>query len=389
MKYNFDQIISRKNTNSVKFDMSKQFFGKEDILPMWVADMDFATPEFIRKAIIKRAEHEVYGYTFRGEGFFSSIINWMKKRHDWEVKKEWISFSPGIVPALNLSVLAFSKPGDGIIVQPPVYFPFFSAVQDHGRKILQNQLREIDGKYSIDFEDFEKKAQDAGLFLFCHPHNPVGKVWNKQELSRLVDICRQNKVMIISDEIHSDLMLNNNKHIPLLSIKGADKITISFFAPSKTFNLAGLSTSFAVCSNEVLKKRFEKQVDQLHIGMGNIFGAVALEAAYKEGEDWLNELLIYLADNLKFLEEFLSHRLPDIKVLIAEATYLIWLDFRNFKMNDEELKKFIINKAGIGLNDGPMFGVGGSGFQRINIALPRKKLEEALLKLEEAVKNYY
>jgi cysteine-S-conjugate beta-lyase len=388
MKYNFDHIIPRKNTNSVKFDMSKQLFGKEDILPLWVADMDFATPEFIRKAVIKRAEHEIYGYTFRGEGFFSSILNWMKIRHDWEVKKEWISFSPGIVPALNFSIQAFSKPGDSVIIQPPVYFPFFTAVEDHGRKILHNQLLEKNGRYSIDFEDFEKKAKNASMFLFCHPHNPVGRVWNKEELKRLVNICQQNNVVIISDEIHSDLMLNGNKHIPLLKIEGAREITISFFAPSKTFNLAGLSTSFGICSNNDLKKKFDKQIDQLHIGMGNIFGAVALEAAYTKGADWLDALLLYLSNNLKFLVEFISQRLPVIKVIEAEASYLIWLDFRKLNMNDKDLKEFIINKAGIGFNDGPMFGNEGSGFQRINIALPRKKLEEALLKLEEAIKNY-
>lgn len=388
MKYNFDQVISRKNSNSVKFDMCEQIFGKADVLPLWVADMDFATPEFIRKAVIKRAEHEVYGYTFRSDGFSDSIINWMKKRHEWEIEKDWISFSPGIVPALNFAVKAYSKPGDSIIIQPPVYFPFFTAVEDHNRKILHNKLVEKDGRFYIDFEDFEKKAMDASMFLFCHPHNPAGRVWEKEELTRLVNICRKNKVMIISDEIHSDLMLNGHKHIPLLSIEGAKEISISLFAPSKTFNLAGLSTSFTVCSNAGIRKMFEKQINQLHLGMGNIFGAVALEAAYTKGEDWLEALLVYLNENQKFLQKFIQTKISAVKVIKAEATYLIWLDFRKLKMDDKELKEFIINKAGIGFNDGPMFGPGGSGFQRINIALPRKKLEEALLKLEEAINNY-
>lgn len=388
MNYNFNQIILRKNTNSVKYDMNRKVFGKENILPLWVADMDFATPEFIREDIIKRAEHEVYGYTFRGEGFFSSIINWMQKRHAWEIKKDWISFSPGIVPALNFSVQAYSKPGDGIIIQPPVYFPFFTAAKDHQRKILNNQLLERNGRYYIDFEDFEMKARDASVFLFCHPHNPVGRVWKKEELSRIVQICRKNNVVIISDEIHSDLMLNGHTHIPLLSIEGADEVTVSFFAPSKTFNLAGLSTSYAVCPNKNLREKFEEQINHFHIGMGNIFGAVALESAYEKGEEWLEKLLSYLNGNLNFLQDFVKNRIPLIKVIEAGATYLIWLDFRRLNMDDKTLKEFIINKAGIGFNDGPMFGDGGSGFQRINIALPKKMLEEALIKLEEALKNY-
>ncbi len=387
MKYNFDEIIERENTNSVKYDLRKEFFGKEDVLPMWVADMDFATPDFIRKAVIKRANHPVYGYTVRKDDFNNSIIQWMKKRHTWDVKKEWISFSPGIVPALNMCVLAFSQPGDKILIQPPVYFPFFRAVKDHDRILTENVLVNINNTYSIDFEDFEKKVKDSKIFILCHPHNPVGRLWTREELTQMVAICKKQKTLIISDEIHSDLILGNNKHIPLLTIPGAKEITISMYAPSKTFNLAGLSTAYLVTPEKKLKLKYDRILDNLHLGMGNIFGAEALVAAYNHGEEWLEELLEYLMQNIEYLNRFVSERIPGIKVIIPEATYLVWLDFRSLKMKDDELKEFIIKNAGLGLNHGPVFGSGGEGFQRINVATPRQKLEQGLINLEKAVKS--
>jgi cystathionine beta-lyase len=296
MIYNFDKIIQRENTACVKYDLRKAFFGNDTILPLWVADMDFETPDFIREAVIKRASHPVYGYTFRTESFSQSIVDWMRKRHHWEIKKEWVSFSPGVVPALNMAVLAFTKPGDKVIVQPPVYFPFFTAVKNHGRELVYNQLIEKDGRYEMDFDDLEKKADEkTRLLLLCHPHNPVGRLWGKKELETLVDICARKNILIISDEIHSDLMLNGNVHIPLatLSQKAAD-ISLTCIAPSKTFNLAGLSTSALIIPNENLKKEYEKILDHLHVGMGNIFGITSLEAAYNHGEEWLDQLLQYL-----------------------------------------------------------------------------------------------
>mgnify|MGYP006281953605 FL=1 len=387
MTYNFDKITQRDNTNSVKYDLRKEYFGKEDVLPLWVADMDFETPDFIREAIIKRAEHPIYGYTVRKDSFYNSIISWMGRRHAWKVEKDWISFSPGIVPALNMCVLGFTEPEDKILIQPPVYFPFFRAVKDHDRTLLENVLVYDNDHYRIDFDDFEKKAREAKVFILCHPHNPVGRLWDHQELSRMVEICKKNNVIIFSDEIHSDLILTERKHIPLLNIPGADEITVSMYAPSKSFNLAGLSTSFLIIPDKKLKLRYDRTIDNLHMGMGNVFGNVALEAAYNEGEEWLKQVLEYIAENIDFLGDFLKNMIPEIKPIVPEATYLVWLDCKALKLNDEELKNFMINSAGLGLNHGPVFGKGGEGFQRINVATPRRLLQEALTKLEKAVKE--
>jgi cystathionine beta-lyase len=351
--------------------------------------MDFETPEFIREAIMKRASHPVYGYTFRTGSFAGSIINWMEKRHHWKIEKEWVCFSPGVVPALNMAVLAFTKPGEKVVVQPPVYFPFFTAVKNHGRELIYNQLTEKNGRYSIDFDDLERKTgENTRLLLLCHPHNPVGRLWSAEELEKLVEICARKNIIIISDEIHSDLMLNGNIHVPLATLSDkAAEISLTCIAPSKTFNLAGLSTSALIIPNENHRKVYEKILDNLHVGMGNLFGIVSLEAAYNEGEEWLEQLLEYLSRNLSLLEEFFLTRIPKIKVIKAEATYLIWLDFRELGLKNKELKEFVIKNAGLGLNDGPSFGPGGDGFQRINIALPRELLLIALEKLERAVNN--
>lgn len=387
--YNFDKIIPRENTACVKYDLRKMFFGTASVLPLWVADMDFETPDFIREAIINRANHPVYGYTFRTGTFSESIVNWMYKRHKWMIMKEWVSFSPGVVPALNMAVLAFSKPGEKVIVQPPVYFPFFSAVKNHGRKLVYNQLREKEGHYEMDFNDLEKKIDAKTRLLFlCHPHNPVGRLWSYHELETLVEICTRKNILIVSDEIHSDLMLNGNTHIPIAKIsQKAAEISLTCIAPSKTFNLAGLSSSALIIPNETLRKTYEKKLDDLHVGMGNLFGIVSLEAAYNSGEEWLEQLLAYLNENLRFMNDFFLERIPEVKVIPPEATYLVWLDFRGLGLKNKELKEFIIRNAGLGLNDGPSFGPGGDGFQRINIALPRAVLKTALEKLEKAIKS--
>jgi len=389
MTYDFDKIILRENTSCVKYDLRKEFFGTASVVPLWVADMDFETPDFIRDAVIKRASHPVYGYTFRSDSFQRSIINWMGKRHNWEIKKEWVAFSPGVVPALNMAVMAFTSPGDKVIVQPPVYFPFFTAVKNHGRQLVYNQLTEKNGRYEMDFDDLEQKIDEkTKLLLLCHPHNPVGRLWSRTELETLVEICTRKNILIVSDEIHSDLMLKGNVHVPLASLsQQAADISLTCIAPSKTFNLAGLATSALIIPNEAHRKVYEKILDDLHVGMGNLFGITSLEAAYDGGEEWLGQLLAYLDQNLELLNNFIFTRIPGIKVVPAEATYLIWLDFRGLGLKGKELKEFVIQKAGIGLNDGPSFGPGGDGFQRINIALPRKILTEALEKLERAVKE--
>lgn len=384
--FDFDEIISRELTNSIKYDLRKEYFGAEDIQPLWVADMDFASPYFIRDAIIERATHPIYGYSFHPASFFDAITKWMDTQFEWKINPEWLSFCPGVVPAINLCVLAYSDPGDGIIIQPPVYYPFFTAVKNHNRKIIYNQLIETENGYRIDFDDFEMKASQARMFIFCHPHNPVGRVWNMDELSKILKICQQHNITIVSDEIHSDIILNGNQHIPFAKLgEDAKRISITCVSPSKTFNLAGLSTSAVIIPDKEMKSRFTKVLDGMHIGLGNIFGTIASEAAYTHGKEWLSELLTYIEGNLTFLNGFFRERLPELKVFSPEATYLVWIDFKKLGLNSKELSSFLINGAGLALNEGQKFGPGGKGFQRMNIALPRKRLEDALLKLENAI----
>ena len=294
--YNFDEIIDRKNTFALKHDMTKAFFGTENVLPMWVADMDFKTPDFIINKIKKRLEHEVLGYTFRGEDFYNSVVNWIKNRHQWEVKREWITFSPGVVPALTLIINALTKPGDKIIVQSPVYFPFFTSVLNTGRQLINNELILENGRYKMDLEDLKKQIDSrTKMMLLCNPHNPGGMVWTKGELAELAEICLKNNILILADEIHSDIILNGHKHVPMASLsEEISNITISTYAPSKTFNLAGLSTSVVICANKVLLEAYDNYIGDFHLHMGNVFGSVALEAAYNGGEKWLSEMVRYI-----------------------------------------------------------------------------------------------
>ncbi len=389
MRYNFDEIIPRENTNSVKYDIRETYFGKPDVFPMWVADMDFKTPDFILEAIRERLNHEILGYTIKPDSFFESIVGWVKRRHNWDIKKEWIAYSPGVVPAINLIVEGFTSPGDKIIVQPPVYYPFFSAVKNNNRILVNNQLVNNNGKYFIDFDALRKSIDpDVKMLIFCNPHNPVGRVWTKEELTELGNICIENDILIVSDEIHSDLVFPGYTHIPIASLSPEiDKRTITCMAPSKTFNLAGLATSEVIISNPRLRHAYDKVLDKVHIGMGNALGLVALEAAYSKGDEWLDELIKYLTSNLDVARNFLKQEIPSVKLIEPEATYLLWLDFNKLNMSNEALKSFIITDAGLGFNDGPVFGSGGEGFQRMNIALPQPQLMEALDKLKSAFKR--
>ena len=386
MKYNFDEIIEREGTNCIKYDARERFFGKSDVLPLWVADMDFKTPDFIVEAIKKRAEHEIYGYTFRSESYYQSIIGWMKRRHNWDIQKDWISFSPGVVAGLTYGIEAFSKPGEGVIVQPPVYFPFFDSVKGTKRKMIENPLKIENGRYTFDFDDLKSKIdENTKLLLLSNPQNPGGMVWTKDELTTLANICLENKIMIISDEIHSDLIFEGQKHIPLpsLSEEIAQNCMVTM-APSKTFNVAGFSTSIVIIPNKTKFVRYERAIGVPHLHMGNIFGTVALEAAYTYGDEWLKQLLVYLWENYLLLENFFKANLPKVKVMKPEATYLIWLDFREYGMKNDELMKFTIENAGVGLNDGGRFGTGGDGWLRINIGCPQSILVEALERLGKA-----
>jgi cystathionine beta-lyase len=385
-KYNFDEIVPREGTNCLKYDAREMFFKSKEVLPLWVADMDFRTPDFIVEAIKKRVEHEIFGYTFRSDSYYESIIGWMKRRHDWEIKREWISFSPGVVAGLTFAIEAFSKPGDGVVVQPPVYFPFFDSVKGTKRKMIENPLKIENGRYTFDFEDLKSKIdENTKLLLLCNPQNPGGMVWSLEELTELCNICIENNIMIISDEIHSDLIYKGHKHIPLpcISEEVAQNCVVTM-ASSKTFNVAGFSSSILIIPNKRKLISYERALGVGHLHMGNIFGTVAMEAAYTNGDNWLEQMLEYLWGNYQLLEDFINTKLPKVKVMKPEATYLIWLDFTEYGMKNQELSAFATEKAKVGLNDGGRFGTGGDGWLRINIGCPRSILIEALERLEKA-----
>lgn len=387
MKYDFDTVIERQNTNSVKWDMAEELVGEKDVLPLWVADMDFQSPPPVIEALRKRVEHGIFGYTVVPDSCYEAIINWMKKRHGWEVEKEWIIFTSGIVAAFHWVVRAYTHPGDSIIVQPPVYYPFFKAVKNNGRLVVENQLKHEHGQYEIDFDDLEEKINSqTKVLILCNPHNPVGRVWTREELTRLAALCLKHHVVICSDEIHSDLLFQGYRHTPTAMIsEEIARNTVTCIAANKTFNIAGLKTGVVIISDQRLREEFLNTKRSIGVGSCNLFGIIATEAAYAYGEEWLEQLLDYLQGNLEFLMHFIKEKIPQIKVVQPEGTYLAWLDCRGLRLDDAALKDFMLKKAKVWLNDGPGFGNGGSGFQRINLACPRSILEEALRRIEKAV----
>ena len=383
--FDFDKPVNRENTASIKWDRRKLIFGTGDVLPMWVADMDFESPECIVDAIKKRAAHPVYGYSFMTDGYFDAFTGWVKRRHGWEINKDSVLFSPGIVTAINAAISAFSQPGDGVIVQSPVYFPFFNAIKNNNRKQLNNQLVYDGNTYKIDFDDLERKARDAKVLLLSSPHNPVSRCWTKKELEKIGDICLRNNVIIVSDEIHGDLILPGYKHTPTAMVsEDIANITVTCMAPSKTFNVAGFFTSQIVIQNEKLRKKFEKAMESFHLVHGNIFGTVASEAGYKCGDKWLDELMIYIDNNFKLVDEFLKSELPQIKLTKPEATFLAWLDFSGTGLKGKALNEKIIKEAGLGLSPGIIFGKGGENFMRMNLGTQRYRVEKALAGLKKA-----
>lgn len=385
--YDFDEIIPRQGTDCVKYDLREAFFGDANVLPMWVADMDFRTPDFVVDAVKRRATHEIYGYSIRGAGWHNALISWLERRHAWTVQKDWIVFSPGVVPALNMAVLAYTQPGDSVIVQPPVYFPFFTAVENHGRKLVYNPLKLENGRLCMDFDDLAEKAKLGAKMLFlCNPHNPGGSTWTVDELTKLFNICREHNILILSDEIHSDLVLRGSKHNVLAKVapETADFV-ITAIAPSKTFNLAGMASSALIIPNAELRRSFSDTIENLHISSGTLFGNVTSQAAYTQGDQWLGELLEYLRRNLDMAEAYFNKFIPKITMVRPEATYMVWLDCRELGLSDDDLRDFFIKKARLGLNEGRTFGPGGSGFMRMNIACPLSTLKDALEKLKNAV----
>lgn len=387
MKYDFDRVIDRKNTSSMKWDFLSKYFGEENILPMWVADMDFEAPAPVIEAVRKRADHGIYGYTGWPKSCLEAITGWMEKRHGWKIDREWLSFSPGVVPAIAIAVLAYTQPGDKIIIQSPVYHPFFSTVENNGRQLVENRLKFEEGRYVMDFEELERSFDPrVKMVVLCSPHNPVGRVWTREELKRFGEICMKHDVILVSDEIHSDIIYKGHKHVPAATVypELAEK-TITCIAPSKTFNIAGLSTSAVIIPNKRLREQFNNMAQNLGIELGNVFGIAAMEAAYSRGEEWLDQLLEYLEGNIEFLIDYLGEKIPSIKAVRPEGTYLVWLDCRGLDMNQEELNDFMIKKAGIGLNNGIAFGGSGEGFMRMNIACPRSILQEGLKRIEKVL----
>jgi cystathionine beta-lyase len=385
--WNFDEPAGREGTDCIKYDRREETFGVKDVIPMWVADMDFNTPDFIVESLQKRLEHPIYGYSFRSTEYFQSMIRWIKSRHNWSVEKEWISFCPGIVPALNFCTLAFTQTGDNIIVQPPVYFPFFSAAESHGRNLIYNRLTESEGTWSMDFDSLARGIDSkTKMIIISNPHNPVGRVWTPEELNRLADICLKHNIVIISDEIHCDLILPGFTHTPMASLsEEIAENTVTLIAPSKTFNIAGLSTSSVIIQNPVLRKSFNRIVENLHIGNGNIFGNMASIAAYSHGHEWLDSLLDYIDNNVEFVKNYCSKMIPEIVPVQPEATYMIWLDCRKLGMSGKDLQNFFVTKAGVGMNEGSTFGPGGEGFMRMNLGATHQTVMRAMEQIEKAI----
>lgn len=386
LSFDFDKMIVRDCTSSVKLDGRTGYFGTADVLPLWVADMDFAVPQAISSALIKRAEHPIYGYTFYPDSLYDALIAWLQKRHGWVVQRDWIVMAPGVVTSLFASVMAFTEPGDGVIVQPPIYPPFFSSVTTNQRRVIENPLILKNGVYDIDYAHFERCAADgAKMLLFCSPHNPVGRVWSKSELEKLLDITRRYDLTILSDEIHGDLVYPDQQQTTLATLASLNDKIITTIAPSKTFNIPGLGLSALIVPNVEMRNQLKTVLESLHLGNTNPFSITAFEAAYRSGEAWLDALLIYLQDNRDFVREYLRKHLPKIRLIEPQGTYLLWLDCRDLEMTDAQLEAFFVQKAKLGLNAGITFGTGGSGFMRLNIASPRGVLSEALARITSAL----
>ncbi len=385
MNYNFDELVDRKGTNCEKYDNLKQLFGKEDLIPMWVADTDFKTPPFIVDAVKKRAEHEVYGYPVIPDSYYAAIQNWNFNRHGWMLEKKWINYCPNVVIALASLVLSLTKPGDKIIVQPPVYFPFFHVVEGNNRIMIENQLKLEGGRYVFDFEDLRSKIdENTKMLILCNPHNPGGRVWSKEELTELGRICFEKNVIIVSDEIHSDLIFSGYKHTPIASISEEFSLNcITTMSASKTFNMAGLSSAYVVIRNKEHRTKFKRFMQATHISSGNFFGQIATEAAYTHGEEWLKQLMNYLESSWKITEKFFEENLPQITPMKPEGTFLVWIDLSPLGIPSKEAFDKLID-AGVAPNPGFLFGTGGEPFVRLNIGCPHSTLMKGLEKFKVA-----
>ncbi|GMK38713.1 aminotransferase [Paenibacillus sp. CCS19] len=386
--YDFDKVIDRFGTASYKWDQSEKLFGRADILPLWVADMDFEPPYEVVEAIKERANQGIYGYTIRTQGYHDAVRGWLSRRHGWEIKDEWITSSPGIVPALSLAVQAFTKPGDKVILQSPVYYPFYDVIKMNDRVVVDNALiLDTDGRYKIDFDLLEQQAADgAKLMLFCTPHNPGGRVWTREELERVGEICVKHNVLIVADEIHHDLVYPGHKHYAFAGLSEAfAQQSITCIATSKTFNLAGLQAATIIIPNDEIRRKYNYLLKTLSIHMESYFGLTAVESAYNHGDEWLNQLMVYLEGNLNYLLDFLAERLPQIKAMRPEGTYMVWLDCRAISEDPKALKKLMFEEAGVAFSEGSVFGKQGEGYLRVNLACPRSILVQALERFAQAI----
>lgn len=392
MKYNFDMVVERRGTASEKWDMCDSLFKGENLLPLWVADMDFPAPPEVIDALTARAKHGIFGYTAYTESSRAAVKRWFKTRHSWDIDMEWILFSPGVVPALGILVQAMTSPGDGVIIQRPVYHPFMKMVEANGRKLLNSPLRQSGtGSYEMDFDDLRAKAADpcAKMMILCSPHNPVGRVWRRDELETLTDICAEKNILIVSDEIHCDLVYREYTHLPLATVKpeyGSRIITCT--APSKTFNIAGLQLSNIIIPDENLRKLYRKALMRSGMFEPNSFAATAMEAAYNYGVPWLDGMMEYVRGNLEFMTELFSKELPEVNVIKPEGTYLAWTDFRKFGIGHGELLRIFVEEARVAPGQGDLYGVEGEGFIRLNLACPRSILEEGLQRVISAFKKF-
>ena len=387
----FDQYLERRGCGSTKWDGCNEKFGvapSEDILPMWIADMDFRSPREVIAAVEERAKSEAYGYAVKPDSFYESIINWVNRRYHWKIKKEWIIFTPGVIPGFHIAIQSLTKPGDGIIVQTPVYYPFMDGIHSNGRTLVNNPLVEKDGDWFMDFDDLEKKVKDpkTKMMILSNPHNPVGRAWTEEELQHLGDLCADNGVLLISDEIHGDLMMKGSKHHAVCAVSQRFmEHTITHYAPSKTFNLAGLQTAYAVIPNDRIRETYIQGLNANRIFNLNWFGAAALEAAYNQCDGYVEALCSYVDENMDYMLSYLDTKLPMLKMKKPEATYMAWGDFRGSGMDAAEIERFIVHKAHIGVDMGSWFGEGGAGYLRFNLACPRSLLERALKQLENAL----
>lgn len=388
MKYNFDEIIDRSASHCVKIDRLKAVFGRDDLIPLWVADMDFLSPPAIAEALIERTRHGIFGYTVPDNGYYNSIIDWLRQRHSYEVRREEITFVPGVVKGIAFAIDAFTRKNDKIIIQPPVYHPFRIVPESLGREVINNPLLFDNGRYSIDFDGLRRivAENECKILLLCSPHNPAGRVWHEDELKQLAEICYDNNILVISDEIHSDLTLPGYRHRPFATVsEKARKNSITLMAPSKTFNIAGIVSSFAVTHNPEIRKQYLGYLSPRELDQPTIHALVDTEAAYREGREWLDEAIAYIQKNITFVESFLKEHIPQIKVIRPEATFLLWLDCRELHLTQKELVYLFVHKAGLALNNGTIFGKEGEGFMRLNVGTTLSTLEKALDKLRKAI----